>query len=74
MSQLIYYPSNKKGDTYKIPDEVKEFPEDVNCGVFNYNQNLKSITINASETYLQIILFRFLNLIMRVGNWRSNIC
>ena len=48
MSQLIYYPSNKKGDTYKIPDEVKEFPEDVNCGVFNYNQNLKSITINAS--------------------------
>lgn len=48
MSQLIYYPSNKKGDTYKIPDEVKEFSEDVNCGVFNYNQNLKSITINAS--------------------------
>ena len=48
MSQLIYYPSNKKGDTYKIPDEVKEFSEDVNCGVFNYNQNLKSVTLNAN--------------------------
>ena len=48
MSLLIYYPSNKAGDSYKVPDEVKEFPEDVNCGVFNYNQNLKSITINAS--------------------------
>ena len=48
MSLLIYYPSNKAGDSYKVPDEVKEFPEDANCGVFNYNQNLKSITINAS--------------------------
>ena len=48
MSLLIYYPSNKAGDSYKVPDEVTEFPDNINCGVFNYNQNLKSITINAS--------------------------
>ena len=48
MSQMIYYPSNKEGDSYKVPDKVTEFPDNINCGVFNYNQNLKSITINAS--------------------------
>jgi len=48
MSQLIYYPSNKAGDSYKVPDEVKEFSPCVDNGAFNYNQNLKSVTLNAN--------------------------
>ena len=48
MSQLIYYPSNKAGDSYKVPDEVKEFSPCADNGAFNYNQNLKSLTLNAN--------------------------
>ena len=48
MSQLIYYPSNKAGDSYKVPDEVKEFSPCADNGAFNYNQNLKSVTLNAN--------------------------
>ena len=48
MSQLIYYPSNKSGDSYKVPDEVKEFSPCADNGAFNYNQNLKSLTLNAN--------------------------
>ncbi len=48
MSQLIYYPSNKDGDSYKVPDEVKEFSPCADNGAFNYNQNLKSVTLNAN--------------------------
>ena len=47
MSLLIYYPSNKVGDSYKVPDEVEAFYHTFDSGAFNYNQNLKSITINA---------------------------
>ena len=48
MSLLIYYPSNKAGDSYKVPDEVKEFSPCADNGAFNYNQNLKSVTLNAN--------------------------
>ena len=62
MSQLIYYPSNKEGDSYKVPDEVKEFSQITDAGAFNYNQNLKSITINANikiDTYFPLSPFDY---------------
>ena len=62
MSQLIYYPSNKEGDSYKVPNEVKEFSQITDAGAFNYNQNLKSITINANikiDTYFPLSPFDY---------------
>ena len=54
-TKIIYYPANKQGTSYNIPNTVKEIFE--YC--FNYNQNLKGVSIPNSVEKISFCVFYY---------------
>lgn len=42
-TKLVWYPQNKKGNSYKLPAKVKE----IGTKAFSYNKNIKRITLSS---------------------------